>query len=248
LINFSGGVKQAMKLKRLISNALILLVLLLSQGTVAFAQQPSTGWTPPVDFTMQDVSKVRQWEVALCDPYQNLHVFWADNPENSSGGTIFYRNDTSGNWSVSNDILISDPSVYYLAAAVSARDNTIHLTWANNVGRSLLFYSFAPLTHAGDPRAWPTPRVLDENIFNPAIAADPSGNIHIVYSASDSTETNFDVLHIVTKDGGLTWSEPSVVFSTVFSQESYIRVEMAIDGKADPCWVNPTVGCLRRLL
>jgi hypothetical protein len=220
-----------MKPRNLFKLAILLLISIFAQNGPALAQQSGSGWTTPIDITMQDVSSASSSDVAVCDPYQNMHMFWADNSDTASSATIYYRTDISGNWSIPKDILLSDPAVYYLSAAVSGRDNTVHLAWSNDVGRSLLYYSVAPLVDAGNPRAWLKPVVLDENIFNPVVQVDPAGAVHIVYASSDEGQTNFDVLHLQSADGGITWSDPDIIFSTVFSQQSYIRIEMAIDGK-----------------
>jgi hypothetical protein len=60
---------------------------------------------------------------------------------------------------------------------------------------------------------------------------DKDGVVHIVFAASDSEALAFDVIHIMSEDGGETWSEPTLVYYSSFTQPTYIRTEMAIDDR-----------------
>lgn len=212
--------------------------LILSNVTLALAQEGSIGWSFPVDITQQPKVSWRGFPQILCDPYQNVHIFWGDNSADQKA--IYYRTDASGNWSIPVDVLLSEPFVYFLSGDISAKTNTIHLAWANAQGKADLMYSRAELGSATSPRAWSLPQALDDNIFNPTINVDSQGVVHIIYAASDTDELNFDVLHIQSSDNGRTWTTPQVIFYTTFSQASYIRIESAIDG-ADRIHVGLTL-------
>lgn len=216
-----------MKKKRSLWLLLALFGFFFSQSGISFAQQATSSWTLPADITQQPASVWRGFPVAICDPYQNLHLFWADIKD--TGSAIFYRNDVGGNWSIPNDVLLSDPNVYFLAVDLSPIDNTFHMTWSNRQGAATLYYSRASLANAGHLKAWTTPKAIADNVFNSAIKVDPAGIIHLVYPVSDGQRTNFDVVHISSADGGETWSDPTIVYTTNYSQPIYIRAEMAID-------------------
>jgi hypothetical protein len=193
----------------------------------AYAQSNVSGWSKPIDITQGITSNWRAYGVPVCDHYQNLHIFWADNSDN--GAAIYYRNDIEGFWSAPTDILaLPYPNAHYLAVAVSNKSDTIHLAWVD-VFPGNLYYSQAPINTANESKAWLPPQNLGGHVFNPALAVDPTGVIHLVYAVSDSEGINYTVDHISSKDNGKSWSDPNIAFTTTFQQPSYIRTEMAID-------------------
>ena len=77
-----------------------------------FAQQPkTTSYAPRM----------------ICDPYQNLHVFWLE--PNTSSATLFYRNDVGGKWSQPLDLVASDAILNFSIAL--DKNDVLHLLWVN---------------------------------------------------------------------------------------------------------------------
>ena len=210
--------------------SILLLIFCLSAGGSTFTPQASQVWSNPVDITGGIGSNVRSFDAIVCDPYQNAHIFWADQSED--GAAIFYRNDFSGTWSFPVDVLlVDDASIYYLKTAVSPQHDTIHLTWVNFIFNATMYYSSAPLAQASNPDAWRAPVVIEEGVTNSDISVDPGGRLHLVYSVSDETGINNEVHHIVSEDDGMSWSEPDLVYARTFSQPSSIQVWQDIDKK-----------------
>lgn len=185
-------------------------------------------WSLPIDITEGVSSNWRAYGIPLCDKYQNLHIFWVDNV--ASGAAIYYRNDINNYWSMPTDIMqFSYPNIHNLNGAISNKDDFIHLIWVDTGGLGNLYYSGAPLYNAMDPRSWSQPRLIEENVHDGAIQVDRDGFVHIVYASADSTARNFKVIHIVSNDNGISWSNPSLILTKTFPDPSYIRSEMSID-------------------
>ena len=186
-------------------------------------------WSTPVDITDEVTENVHIHGLAICDPYENLHIFWVDRVPGEDGDAIFYRNNIDGVFSPPNDILkVNLFHIFYPDVTISPKTNTIHLTWVNSDGS--LFYSSAPLIDAYDAKAWEPPTLIDTDVFDPAIDIGPDGKIHLIYSKSFDQETYFSIIHRISEDG-ITWENDSTIYSVDFQEPGFVRLEMAIDGK-----------------
>jgi len=201
-------------------------LVLLSAGTIGAAVFPQAArWSPPVDLTGGTSEDWDTYPLAVCDPYQNLHLFWVNNASDSAA--IYYRNDMRGTLSAPVDIVaINNTDFYYLTGTVIPEQDILVLAWSTPDGR--LITSQAPILKAGDARAWSPPLQVDYGVFNPAIAVDFSGNLHLVYSVMDTDATEISVFHRVSRDGGQTWVDSQVILERTYSDPAYGRVEMAI--------------------
>lgn len=210
--------------------SLIILALAFNLLGITVPPQINSNWSQPVDITDGATTNWRAYGFPICDPYQNMHIFWADNSD--SGAAIYYRDDANGYWSVPIDIIaVHQPSIYNLVSATSAQMNQIYLAWTNLPATADLYFSKAPLALAASPRTWSQPRLLDTGVTNASLAVDLSGVIHLIYASSKDQGINFDVVHIQSTDGGNTWSDRAVFYSKSFSQPSYIQTQIAIDGR-----------------
>jgi hypothetical protein len=191
-----------------------------------YAQAPT--WSEPVDITERFTSNRHAFPITLCDPYQNIHIFWADHSEGTAA--IYYRNDISGNLSTPVDILLS-ANPYYLLGTISSKFDTIHLTWVDGPAVAKLYYSRAPISAADNAHNWLPPQMLDQGVFNSSVQVSPAGTVHILYDRTDENQRFHEVIHIKSEDDGLSWSDPTVIFSTTFSEAAYVRLETAVDGR-----------------
>jgi hypothetical protein len=209
--------------------ALVGLGILLPVSRIVHGQQAGNDWSTPIDITQGSTSNWRAFGVLLCDPYQNVHLFWADMPEQGTAA-IFYRNDIADSWSVPVDVVsVSYRDVFELTGAISAINNTVHLLWVNTAASGDLYYSRAPLQRVSEPRAWSTPAILDQQVYNTGISIDAAGIVHVVYAGSNETGFQNDVHYIQSADDGITWSDAVLVFSKTTIVPSSIRSQMAID-------------------
>ena len=190
---------------------LLLAFILPTACQVAQAQNIAPGWTTPEDISAP-LSEGRDLNgVLICDPNQNLHILWSKNHDRVS--EIYYRTDAGGTLSAPIDILaLSDPLAIRLSAALNKPDSTLHLTWQNSYIKGDVFYSSAPLAEAGNLRAWETPRLVVPKADSAGIVADNSGSLHIIYGTSDADGYSNAVYHVRSDDGGLSWSEPSLIY------------------------------------
>ena len=125
---------------------------------------PTLGaWSTPYDISDNVTSNWRAFPLTLCDPYQNLHIIWADNIENSSA--FYYRNDVGGKLSPPIDILATnDATIHSPAAVISPKSNQLYLVWVNNP-LGTLYYSHSSLAGANNPHSWSSPLVLDDRVL-----------------------------------------------------------------------------------
>lgn len=197
---------------------------------------PPTGWTRPLDLSDGTTRNWRAFPTMVCDQYQNLHIFYADNPISGSAGegaAVYYRNDTPGDGKFTSpeDIMaLRDPRIYSLAAAVSNKSDRLFVVWTSQTPGTLYFMT-ALLSEAQKVSAWSIPVKLDYLTFNANIKVDSKGIVHLFYSTTDQNALKFDVFHIQSEDDGATWSDPDPVYSYTFPEPGYIRIETSIDSK-----------------
>lgn len=214
--------------RRNLAGAVIVLSLL--AGTDALhAQTLSSQWSAPSDVTQLSGAAHGAWGLMLCDPYQNVHMLWSDMA--TDGAAIYYRNDSSGNWSSPVDVLsIPGHSMLRLSGAISDPTNTLHILWTDAELHGNIHYSHAPLSKASDPRAWSSPVELIPNAESASIAVDRSGGLHVIYGSYDQEGLQLEVDYLHSEDDGLTWSSPETIFSTVAPVRSGISALFTIDG------------------
>ncbi len=202
--------------------------LILLWSSVCRAQIGSP-WSKPIDITQPSDTERGIFGILLCDPYQNVHLLWADLSQ--QGAAIFYRNDINGTWSPPTDVLVvSEPVIIELRAAIAPQDNTLHVIWRNQWAIGALYHSQVPLAKADTPRDWAPPTLLaDSGVTDARIQVDPAGVIHVLYGLTNSAGTQNLVLHIKSEDDGESWSDPTTVTSLISDQPSVIHVNAAID-------------------
>ena len=103
------------------------------------------------------------------------------------------------------------------------------MVWQNGYIKGDVFYSKAPLAEAGDPHAWDTPRLVVSQADSAGILPDNSGSLHLVYGASDADGYRNSVYQMRSDDGGLSWSEPSLIYETSSAVPSTISGSAAFD-------------------
>lgn len=197
---------------------------------MAQAQGGEGSWSVPIDITQSSDAHHTQYGILACDPYQHVHIFWADNVD--SGETtpaIFYRNNALGNWSVPRAIIATPQSIIKLKVAISEKAGTIHLIWADDIANARVYHSFAPLAQAYDARQWSSPEPLIDQTDSSAIQIEAIGIVHLVYSQTSPDGMQHTVFYIKSTDDGKTWSTPSVVANPYLSVPSHVQTEIAVD-------------------
>jgi hypothetical protein len=93
------------------------------------------------------------------------------------------------------------------AAACDSRGN-VHVIECRQTDGTVMY-------RAWDGKQWSTPSVVWTGLvpFNPTLAVDPQGNVHLVWGDAAGAMDNADLFHVVLKDGA--WSEPEDVTGTL---------------------------------
>lgn len=190
------------------------------------AQEPDGAWSTPLNFS-QHPNTFSDVPILLCDPYQNVHVFWVE--REGPNAAIFTRNDVGGTWSNPVAALVTG-TVVELAGVIAVND-TAHLLWTTAV-RGALTYSRAPLSRTADAKGWETPTVLARDVDSGTLTADKASRLHAIYGTSDFEARMHTFSYIRSDDSGHTWSEPitALVLNTPAPSASGVPT-IAIDGK-----------------
>ncbi len=143
------------------------------------------------------------WPALAASPVGDLHVVWSD--DQSGSKAIYYKksSDSGATWSAmkrltwtsvdsDNQELVADPS------------SCLHLIWiAQSSGNSDIYYKRSK--DGGD--SWTAAERLTWTSGSsgcPAIAADPSGALSVVWG--DNTPGNWEIHYKRSSDGGMTWT------------------------------------------
>lgn len=194
-------------------------------------------WSTPADLAEGVTTNWRAYPIGLCDQYQNLHLFWADNQgENSAeedgvNAAFYYRTDSQGTLSPPKDVLVTgDHFIHFPALALSKVDNTFHLIWVNTPNGTL-YYTSVPMAMASNAKAWGPITPIDTQVLNGAILADKKGTVHLFYGRrADEDGIENELMHTWLDLGSHDWASPEILYTRTYSQPSQFRVEATLDG------------------
>jgi hypothetical protein len=170
-------------------------------GFLFFAQTAWADWTPAkrLTWTTADTHS----PALAVDSGDGLHVVWHDNT--AGNNEVYYRRSTNGgtSWGSVKRLTWNSGNSQGVSIAVDAGD-AIHVVWYDATpGRFQVYYRKSPDTGI----TWGATRQLADTTgvsYTPAIAADPDGTLHIVWS--DNTPGNKEIYHMRSLNGGATWS------------------------------------------
>jgi hypothetical protein len=137
------------------------------------------------------------------DSSNYLHVVWYDDTPGTD--QIYYKKSTNGGgpWMASRRLTVTGGSSRFPAIAADSSGN-IHVVWEDDTPGSPEIY-YRKSTNGGT--SWTASRRLTWNLSGsgrPAIAADSSGNIHVVWE--DDTPGNAEIYYRKSTDGGASWT------------------------------------------
>lgn len=221
-----------------------LLVALMPQVAAAQGDVVATGsgWSPqskiPGYFSRTLPPKM------VVDQDRTVHAFatmpLTDDPADgaSEDYAIYYSQWTlKDGWSKPNDILLSPVKQQARVEGVFLdHAGVIHLVFfGGDEQTGNLYYTWAPAQYAGRATAWAEPVVIGEKPITPdaaVLAGDGQGNLVTVYSGNLGEGNSLYAVY--SEDGGVTWSEPGLVFSTytlteqVFDLQTYLGASGAL--------------------
>jgi len=142
------------------------------------------------------------WTAVAVDSSGNLHVLWEDSTPGN--WDIFYVNTTDGgaSWSTPQNLSsnVGDSHGVSVAADSSGK---IHMAWHDNTSGNYEIYYRMSSDGGG---SWTIRKRLTWNAGDsgsPDIAADSSGDVHIVWQ--DSTPGNQEIFYRKSEDAGANW-------------------------------------------
>ena len=174
------------------------------------------------------------------DSSGTLHVVWADyTPGNFD---IYYRKseDTGATWSPTRRITWTSGASLEPAIAIDS-SSVIHVVWYDGtpgLGQSDIYYKSSENSGA----TWSPARRITWTpalSYNPAIATDPSGAIHIVWY--DYLAGNREIYYKASPDGGISWSAARRLTWTAGDSYSPVVATDSIDG-IHVVWEDNTPG------
>ena len=206
---------------------LVLIIFIFLEFPYAFARGQTSGWTTPINFSEQPDTYSNVPNI-LCDPYQNLHVFWGERLDLDGAplSILFYRNDVGGVWSKPLDLLITD-RFEDLHAAITP-DDLVHLVWTNNAHN--LMYFRAPLSATTQVRQWGKPVVLASNAYYSNVSVDKNGIIYVIYTTDDIDALKNGIYYISSADSGNTWSLSQTIMEIDTPIPSSATAQLVVDG------------------
>jgi hypothetical protein len=191
---------------------LIILELLWLEKTLpAEAQSDSVVWSGPVN--LSNTPPNSDHPAIIADEYGYIHVFWSEDfggermqsDDPTPGNSILYTRWDGIQWSPAIDILsVPEENIAEFVAVTVDPKNYLHVVWT---AQSNFYYSNAPSWQAESAHAWSKPIIVATNsarsLWESSIAADASGNLHIVYATRGD---EVGVYYIGSHDRGETWS------------------------------------------
>jgi len=193
-------------------------------------------WTTPRRLSWN--SGDSRYPAIAVDSSGNLHVVWEDlTPGNWE---IYYRQSTDGGstWTTPRRLSWNSGDSRYPAIAVDS-SGSLHVVWYDYTPGNWEIY-YKQSTDGGS--TWTTPRRLTWNSgdsWNPAIAVDPSGHLHVVWE--DPTPGNWEIYYKQSKDGGSTWTTSQrLTWNSGSSSSPAIAVDSS--GHLHVVWEDPTPG------
>jgi hypothetical protein len=168
-----------------------------------------------------------------------LYLVWYE--ETPGNWNIYFKCSTDGGttWTTNKRLTWTSGDSLWPSIAVDSSGN-LHVVWSHNPPSMPLEIYYRKSTDGG--ATWTTSKRLTwtaQGSEGPAIAADSSGHLHVVWY--DSTPGNVEIYYKASLDGGGTWTASKRLISN--SGDSY-SPDIAVDSSGNPhvVWFDDTPG------
>jgi len=199
-----------------------------------------------VDNSGTSTSEQRHPSIAV-DPNGNIYVVWYD--KRNGNWDIYFAKSTNGGVSFGPNVRVDDTgastSVQVYASVCTDANGRIYVVWIDNRNGNWDIYfarstdggvSFESNVQVDDGRAY----IQSQNI--PSVAADPAGNIYVVWHAS--LTGNWDIYFARSTDGGVSFGPNVRVDDTGASTsvQSFASIATDINGNIYVVWYDKRNG------
>jgi hypothetical protein len=164
-----------------------------TNGGVTWSQNKRLTWTPANS----------TYPAIATDPFGRIHVVWHDYPGGDS--EICYTRSTDGGttWAAPKRLSWSSGDTDDPAVASDVSGN-VHVVWTDSTpGNWEIYYRKS----ADGGATWSAAKRITWTAgqsFNPAVAVDPSGSLHVVWWGDQTG--NWEIYYKKGANGGATWS------------------------------------------
>lgn len=177
-------------------------------------------------------------------PDHSMHAIWSQ-PDatggNSMTGALYYSGWNGERWSRPVEILRSPQGMVMHPSAAIDASGRLHVVWSGGVSGEI-YYSWASADKAFTSKEWSPARRLPlprQAGLWPNLVIEPNGRFSLVYTIPYNEQRGIYLIQSV--DGGLTWSEPVVVFDGVAAGwEGVAQPELGYtaDGQLHLLWMR----------
>jgi hypothetical protein len=180
--------------------------------------------------SIEGVQKQSFFPVIAADPYGGVHVFW------TQGNAIYYRYKEGLSWSLPIDVVWSEAESITFPSVVVDQDGILYLAWFSY---GEIRFKSVPSWEAGNVHKWSTDKTIGYTGGSGTplrMAVDAKNRLHIVFADWYGTEPG-NVYHMLSIDGGETWSNPLKI-SSISQRQLATDPRIAIDdqGQAHIVW------------
>ena len=171
-------------------------------------------WSTPVNLTAD--RPIASWLPAIAaDRAGNLHLVWTEQWETGwFWGRIFYTMYDGSSWTPPLRISTDDTEIAILPSVAVDSHGTIHVVFA---AKGYLQYTRSQAwNRPWLAESWSHPRPVGgfQGPYWSDIAIDDEDNIHVVSRGTLSAESVNDMMYIRSTDGGQTWTNAVVLWSS----------------------------------
>jgi hypothetical protein len=158
---------------------------------------------------------------------------------------IVYSQWTEQNgWTNPNDIFISPIKLQArVKGAFLDEAGYVHLIfWGGDDLGANIYYSKAHVTQVSNAQSWLKPMLVGDTAIAPSeavLAGDGKGNLYILYSAN---RDGVGVFAVYSEDGGISWTDPSLVYLTADDVHWPVNFNLHRDGQGNLHFVWTIVG------
>lgn len=204
------------------------LLLLVPLPALAQGQAPRVAsWSEPVNIS-QSIGDSSDPTI-VADSTGAVHLLWSEKfgeetdgqGQRIHGNTLMYSRWDNGMWSTPIDVLVSpDGGEVWQPVAATDKFGGLHVIWASMPGGKL-YYSHAVAEQASSAQGWVAPIQLYSGLptatLPGGLAVNSQGTVHVIATSRDP---GWEVVHMSSSDGGLTWSSTTSLSSAMpFLQE-----------------------------